>query len=60
MADQESNKGGQRVQTEGYRPQGQKGYQPASGSAPDPKLQPPKGGSAVQPPQNGSQTKPGA
>jgi hypothetical protein len=40
---------------EGHRPSGQKGYQPHPGQRLDPmKLQPPRGGSAVQPPPNGN------
>ena len=39
---------------EGYRPSGQKGYQPQPGQRLDPT---PKGGSAVQPPPNGNGTK---
>ncbi len=43
---------------EGYRPSGQKGYQPQTAQRLDPmKLPPPKGGSAVQPPPNGNGAK---
>ena len=39
----------------GFKPRGQRGYQPQSSTPLDPmKLTPPTGGSAVQPPSNGT------
>lgn len=44
-----------RIMNEGYRPSGQRGYQPQSDRPLNPlKLTPPTGGSSVQPPTNGS------
>lgn len=47
----ESNSSEKKAIYGGYRPTGQRGYQPQSARPLDPmKLTPPKGGSAIQPP----------